>query len=53
MLASSIFLLCLMVIRVDERRPDIRTMRLVGISRRTIFLAVVTEAVAIATGIRS
>lgn len=47
MLASSIFLLCLMVIRVDERRAEVRTMGLIGISRRTIFLAVVLEAVAI------
>jgi putative ABC transport system permease protein len=48
MLASGIFLLCLMVIRVDERRGDVRTMRLVGISRRTILSAVVVEAVCIA-----
>lgn len=48
MLASGIFLLCLMVIRVDERRPDVRMLRLVGISRRTIFSAIVTEAVLIA-----
>lgn len=48
LLASGIFLLCLMVIRVDERRSDIRTMRLVGISRSTIVRAVVLEAVAIA-----
>lgn len=47
MLASSIFLLCLMIIRVDERRAVVRTMGLIGISRRTIFLAVVLEAVAI------
>jgi putative ABC transport system permease protein len=49
LLASGIFLLCLMVIRVDERRADIRTMRLVGISRSTIVRTVVLEAVAIAT----
>jgi putative ABC transport system permease protein len=48
LLASGIFLLCLMVIRVDERRADIRTMRLVGISRSTIVRAVVLEAMAIA-----
>jgi putative ABC transport system permease protein len=49
MLASGIFLLCLMVIRVDERRGDIRTMRLVGISRRTIVSAIVAEAIVVAT----
>ncbi len=47
MLASSIFLLCLMIIRVDERRPVVRTMGLIGISRRTIFLSIVLEAVVI------
>ena len=48
MLASGIFLLCLMVIRVDERRGDVRMMRLVGISGTTVFRAIVLEAVAIA-----
>lgn len=48
LLASGIFLLCLMVIRVDERRPDVRTMRLVGISRSTVLRTVVLEAVAVA-----
>jgi putative ABC transport system permease protein len=48
LLASGIFLLCLMVIRVDERRADVRTMRLVGISRGTVLRTVVLEAVAVA-----
>jgi putative ABC transport system permease protein len=47
-LASGIFLLCVMVIRVDERRRDIATLRLVGISRRSIFRTVTGEAVLIA-----
>lgn len=47
-LASGIFLLCVMVIRVDERRRDVGTMRLIGISRGTIFRTVVGEALAIA-----
>lgn len=47
-LASSIFLLCVMIIRVDERRPDMGLLRLVGISRRTVFRAVVLETVAVA-----
>lgn len=48
LLASGIFLLCLMVVRVDGRRGDVGTMRLMGISRRTVMAAVVGEAVAIA-----
>lgn len=47
-LASGIFLLCVMIIRVDERRRDVRTLRLIGISRATIFRAVVLEALGIA-----
>jgi putative ABC transport system permease protein len=47
-LASGIFLLCVMVIRVDERRREIGVMRLIGISRRTIYRTVVLEAAAIA-----
>jgi putative ABC transport system permease protein len=48
LLASAIFLLCVMIIRVDERRADVGTLRLVGISRGTVFRAIVLEAVAIA-----
>jgi putative ABC transport system permease protein len=47
-LASAIFLLCVMVIRVDERRRDVSVLRLIGISRGTVFRAIVVEAVAIA-----
>jgi putative ABC transport system permease protein len=47
-LASGIFLLCVMVIRVDERRRDMATLRLVGVGRGTVFRAIVLEAVAIA-----
>ncbi|HEU4455950.1 MAG TPA: FtsX-like permease family protein [Longimicrobium sp.] len=47
-LASAIFLLCVMVIRVDERRRDVSVLRLIGISRRTVFRAIVVEAIAIA-----
>jgi putative ABC transport system permease protein len=48
LLASGIFLLCLMVIRVDERRSDVRTLRLVGVSRGTILRTIVLESVAVA-----
>ncbi|MDB4947479.1 MAG: hypothetical protein JWM27_128 [Gemmatimonadetes bacterium] len=47
-LASGIFLLCVMTIRVDERRRDMATLRLVGVSRATVFRAIVLEAIAIA-----
>lgn len=48
-LASGIFLLCVMIIRVDERRRDVGVLRLIGVSRRTVFRAVVLEALSIAT----
>ena len=47
-LASAIFLLCVMIIRVDERRRDMAMLRLIGIGRGTVFRAIVVEAVAIA-----
>jgi putative ABC transport system permease protein len=47
-LASAIFLLCVMIIRVDERRPDLGTLRLIGVSRRTVLRAIVLEATGIA-----
>lgn len=47
-LASGIFLLCVMVIRVDERRRDMGVLRLIGVGRRSVFRAIVLEAVGIA-----
>jgi putative ABC transport system permease protein len=47
-LASAIFLLCVMIIRVDERKRDMAMMRLIGISRGTVFRAIVVESIAIA-----
>jgi putative ABC transport system permease protein len=47
-LASAIFLLCVMIIRVDERRRDMGVLRLIGVSRGTVFRAIVLEAVVIA-----
>ncbi|HEU0052811.1 MAG TPA: FtsX-like permease family protein [Longimicrobium sp.] len=47
-LASAIFLLCVMIIRVDERRRDMAMLRLIGVSRSTVFRAIVVESVAIA-----
>jgi len=47
-LASAIFLLCVMIIRVDERKRDMGMLRLIGVSRSTVFRAIILEAVAIA-----
>lgn len=46
--ASAVFLLCIMLLKVEERRRDAAVMRLVGIRRRTIFAALVLEAMAVA-----
>jgi len=43
-LASAIFLLCLMLLKVDERRLDVAALRMIGISRRTIVASLVLEA---------
>ncbi|MDQ3556618.1 MAG: FtsX-like permease family protein [Gemmatimonadota bacterium] len=47
--ASAIFLLCVMIIRVDERRRDMGVLRLIGVGRGTVFRAIVLEAIGIAT----
>jgi putative ABC transport system permease protein len=46
--ASAVFLLCIMLLKVDERRMDAAVMRFVGVRRRTIFGALVLEAALIA-----
>lgn len=46
--ASSVFLLCIMVLKVEERRRDIAALRLMGISRATVIRSIVLEAAAIA-----
>lgn len=46
--ASAIFLLCIMLLKVEERRRDVAALRLMGISARTIVRSVVLEASAIA-----
>jgi putative ABC transport system permease protein len=46
--ASAIFLLCIMLLKVDERRRDIAALRLLGISRASIVRSVVLESSAIA-----
>jgi putative ABC transport system permease protein len=46
--ASAIFLLCIMLLKVDERRRDVAALKLIGCSERTIVGSVVLEAAAIA-----
>jgi putative ABC transport system permease protein len=46
--ASAVFLLCIMLLKVEERRMDAAVMRFVGVRRRTIFWALVLEAALIA-----
>lgn len=46
--ASAIFLLCIMLLKVEERRRDVAALRLMGISRRTVMKAVVIEAALLA-----
>ena len=46
--ASAIFLLCIMLLKVEERRNDVAVMRFVGVRRRVVFLAIVIEAALIA-----
>ena len=47
-LASAIFLLCIMLLKVEERRRDVAALRLLGVSRRTVLGAIVVEASLIA-----
>ena len=42
--ASSVFLLCIMVLKVDERRRDIAALRLMGISRSSVVKSIIIEA---------
>ena len=46
--ASAVFLLCIMLLKVEERRMDAAVMRFVGVRRRTIFGALVLEAAFVA-----
>jgi putative ABC transport system permease protein len=47
-IASAVFLLCIMLLKVEERRLDAAVMRFVGVRRRTIFGALVLEAAMVA-----
>jgi putative ABC transport system permease protein len=46
--ASAVFLLCIMLLKVEERRHDAALMRFIGVRRRTIFGALLLEAVLVA-----
>jgi putative ABC transport system permease protein len=46
--ASAIFLLCIMLLKVEERRLDAAVMRMIGISRATILRAFVLETCLVA-----
>ena len=46
--ASAIFLLCIMLLKVDERRRDVAALRLMGISSRSIVRSVMIEAALVA-----
>ena len=46
--ASATFLLCIMLLKVEERRLDAAVMRMIGIGRLTIFKAFVLEATFVA-----
>jgi putative ABC transport system permease protein len=47
--ASAVFLLCIMLLKVEERRLDAAVMRFVGVRRRTIFGALLLEAALVAS----
>ncbi|MGH7650612.1 MAG: ABC transporter permease [Gemmatimonadaceae bacterium] len=42
--ASSVFLLCIMVLKVEERRRDIAALRLMGVSRSSVVRTIIIEA---------
>jgi putative ABC transport system permease protein len=46
--ASAIFLLCIMLLKVDERRRDVAALRLMGISAGSIVRSVMVEAALVA-----
>jgi len=46
--ASAVFLLCILLLKVDERRRDVAALRLIGISRGSVMRSVVIEAAVVA-----
>ncbi len=45
--ASAVFLLCILLLKVEERRRVVAALRLAGLSRRTVALSVIAEAAAV------
>ncbi|MCU0646355.1 MAG: FtsX-like permease family protein [Gemmatimonadaceae bacterium] len=46
--ASAVFLLCILLLKVDERKRDVAALRLMGLSRATVARALTLEAAAVA-----
>src|SRR3954469_19772077 len=46
--ASAIFLLCILLLKVEERRRDVAALRLMGVSRTSVLRSVVLEAALVA-----
>ncbi|HET7457313.1 MAG TPA: FtsX-like permease family protein [Gemmatimonadaceae bacterium] len=46
--ASAIFLLCILLLKVEERRRDVAALRLMGVSRVSVLRSVVLEAAMVA-----
>lgn len=46
--ASAIFLLCIMLLKVDERRRDVAALRLMGVSSLSVVRSIVIEAALVA-----
>ena len=46
--ASAIFLLCILLLKVEERRRDVAALRLMGVSRASVLRSVVLEAAMVA-----
>jgi putative ABC transport system permease protein len=46
--ASAVFLLCIMLLKVDERRRDVAALRLMGISSATVLKSIMLEATLVA-----
>jgi putative ABC transport system permease protein len=46
--ASAVFLLCILLLKVEERRRAVAALRLAGLSRRTVALSVIAEAAVVA-----
>jgi putative ABC transport system permease protein len=46
--ASAVFLLCILLLKVEERRRDVAALRLMGVSRRSVVASIVLEAAMVA-----